>query len=194
MVHLLFVALVGTHMLVQTGEKTIQKVPVWSVHPSATASLAKNVDGGWFSIRPPKKYVQAELDATAYEKAGIKIAAWTMDSGRAINPAITMMSMPASRVPAKNDKELFEGILKSLTARWPDVRGSKITQGRWNGRIAYRYEFSATSKKDNITGIVFAEFTPSSTFVVSALHPANTSEDRDAIQTLELSVISCTRK
>ena len=194
MVRLLFVAFVGTSMLVQAGEKPTQKLPVWSVHPSATAQLAKNVKGGWFSICPPKKYVQAELDAAAYEKSGIKIAAWTKDSGRAINPAITIMSMPAPRVPAKNNEELFEGILKSLTARWPDARGSKITQGRWNGRIAYRYEFSTTSKQDHITGIVFAEFTPACTFVVSALHPANTSADRDGIQTLELSVISCTRK
>ncbi|MAI71634.1 MAG: hypothetical protein CMM01_12055 [Rhodopirellula sp.] len=193
MVRLLFFALLGTHMLVQAGEKPTQKVPVWSVHSSSTEQLETHVDYGWFSIRPPKNYVQAELDATAYEKAGIKIAAWTMASGRAINPAITIMSIPPPRVPAKNDEELFEGILKSLTARWPEVRGSKITQGRWNGRTAYRYEFSVTSKKDNITGIVFAEITPSCTFVVSALHPVNTSEDRDAIKALELAAISCKR-
>ena len=149
MVRLLFVAFVGTSMLVQAGEKPTQKLPVWSVHPSATAQLAKNVKGGWFSICPPKKYVQAELDAAAYEKSGIKIAAWTKDSGRAINPAITIMSMPAPRVPAKNNEELFEGILKSLTARWPDARGSKSLKG--GGMVASRIGMSFLQQANKTT-------------------------------------------
>lgn len=194
MERLLFVVLVVTNTLVHSAEKTTEKVPIWSVNPSAAAKLAKNVDGGWFSIRPPEKYLQAELDDTAYEKAGIKIAAWTRNSDQVINPTITIMSLPAQRVPAENDKEIFEGILKSLTARWPDARGSKIIQGRWNGGLAYRYEFSAKSKEDNIAGIVFAKVTAARTFVVSALHTSNTPEDRDAIKTLELSAMSCSQK
>jgi len=194
MERVLIVVLVVSTALVHSAEKTAQKLPVWSVNSSAAAKLAKNVDGGWFSIRPPRKYLQAELDDTTYEKAGIKIAAWTMESDHVINPTISIMSLPAPRVPAENDKEIFEGILKSLTARWPDAHGSKITQGRWNGRIAYRYEFTATSTRDNIAGIVFADITAARTFVVSALHTVNTSEDRDAIKTLELSAISCKRK
>ena len=109
----LFVLLVVINTPLLAGEKITQKVPTWLLSPSAIAQIAKEVDGGWFSMRPPKKYLRAELDTTAYEKSGIKIAAWTMESDHAINSAMTIMSLPVPNVPTKNDRELFDGILKS---------------------------------------------------------------------------------
>jgi hypothetical protein len=194
MLRSLFVTLLVSNTLLLADDKVALKVPTWSLSPTAAAQLAKDVDGGWFSIRPPKKYLRAELDLTAYKNSGIKVAAWTRKSDREIQPAITIMSIPAPRVPAKNNQVFFNGILKSLTKRWPNARGAKTVQGRWNGRMAYRYEFTATSNKDKLSGIVLAEITPRGTFVVSAAQPTNTREDRDAFQTLKSSVISCKRK
>src|SRR5690349_9727022 len=110
-----------------------RKLSAWSVKPAAIARLAEEFDGDWYSIRPPKEYVKAELgDVTAYDRAGIKVAAWTRETGGTVNPTITILSFPKAAGPGESDRAIFEGFIQSLTAKWPDAKGSDISEGLWN--------------------------------------------------------------
>jgi hypothetical protein len=191
MIFLMLFAVSCVDLQAQVDVKPAQEKQIWAMKSASTKVLADKVDGEWFGIRPPKQYRRVELDTTAYKKAGIKVAAWSKDSVRSIKPTITVMSLPESTVPSNNDKEFLEGLLVSLTARWPDAISKGIKQGSWDGRVAYRIEFEASGKEDEIRGIAYAIISPTGTLVVSAIHPNNSSEDREAFKVLGQAVLSC---
>jgi hypothetical protein len=189
-----FIAILMHHLIAAAQENS--KIPTWAVSPSAAARLADEVDADWFSIRPPKGFERAELgDTTAYDRAGIKMAVWTIEGDRSITPNITVMSLPAPESKGKSEHELFQGFLKSLTAKWPNAKGSKISEGLWNGRRALRFQFSATSEDDeHIQGVVLSDISGPATFVVSAQGVGNTDEDSQELAALTNSAISCQQK
>ena len=171
-----------------------EKQPEWSLPPSASAELAAEVDVGWFSLQPPREYERANLgDTSAYDRAGIKIAAWTLATDRKVKPAITVLSLPKPDRPSE-PQELFEGFMDSLTAKWPDAQRSKVSTGNWNGQISYRCQFTATNEADKLQGMIIAQVLESSTFVVSVVHPMESESDRKAFKTLALAAISCKLK
>ncbi len=194
LIYLLLFALAVTNTQAQADSMTNQEPPVWSMNSTLSKKLTNKVDGVWFSMRLPNQYDQVELDTTAYEKAGIKVAAFRKESGRSVKSAITIMSLPAPTTPANNDKELFEGLVKSLTARWPDTHSTGVIQGRWDGREAYRFEFSASEKKEKIKGVVYAVISSKGIFVVSTVEPVNPSDGAEAFRTLEQAALSCRPK
>lgn len=179
------------HNLIAVAQEN-SKVPTWAVRPSTAARLADEVDGDWFSIRPPKGFERVEIgDTTAYDRAGIKIAAWTKEGDHSIAPTITVMSMPALETNGQSNRELFQGFINSLTAKWPNAKGSKISEGLWNGRRALRFQFSATSEDDeHIRGVVLSDLSGPNTFYVSALSVGNTDEDAEELAALTDSAIS----
>jgi hypothetical protein len=183
------------HNLIAAAQENF-KISIWAVSPSAAARLADEIDGDWFSIRPPKGYERVELgDTTAYDRAGIKLAVWTNEGDRSINPTITVMSMPALESKGQSDHELFKGFLKSLTAKWPNAKGSEITEGIWNGRLALRFQFSATSEDDeHIRGVVVCDLGGLDTLMVSVLNAGNADEDTKELATLTNSALSCRLK
>lgn len=175
----------------QAEVKSAHEKQIWVMKSDSTKVLVDKVDGEWFEIRPPKQYRRVELDTTGYEKAGIKVAAWSKDSVCSIKPTITVMSLPASTVPSKNDKEFLEGLFESLTVRWPHAISKGIKQGSWDGRVAYRMEFEASGKGDEIRGLAYAIISPTCTLVVSAIHPNNSPEDREDFKVFGQAVLSC---
>jgi hypothetical protein len=188
------IAIFMPHLIAAAQENS--KVPTWAVSPSAADRLDDEVDGDWFSIRPPKGFERAKLgDTSAYDRAGIKMAVWTKESDRSITPNITVMSIPAPESKGQSEHELFQGFLKSLTAKWPNAKGSKISEGLWNGRRALRFQFSATSEDDvHIRGVVLSDISGPDTFVVSALGVGNAVEDSQELAALTNSAISCEQK
>lgn len=172
------------------------KISVWFVKPAAAILLAEEFDGGWYSIRPPKEYVQAELgDVAAYDRAGIKAAAWTKETGGAINPTITILSLPTPAAEGESDRELFQGFLQSLTAKWPDAKGSDISEGLWNGQPSLRFQFSATGENgEDIQGVVVCCVGDLGTFVVSALCVGDAGSGNEELAIIKNSAVSCQQK
>ena len=193
MIYFILFVMSWVNIVAQTEWEPVQEKQIWAIKPTSTKVLADKVDGEWFSMRPPKQYRRVELDTTAYKEAGINVAAWSKDSGFSIKPSITVMSLPPSTVQANNDKEFLEGLLKSLTARWPETIGKGIKKGNWNGRVAHRMEFEASGEEDKIMGVAYAIISPTGTFVVSAIHPNNSPEEREAFKLVEQAVLSCKR-
>lgn len=172
------------------------KLSAWSVKPAAIARLAEEFDGGWYSIRPPKGYVQAELgDVTAYDRAGIKVAAWTRETGGSVNPTITILSFPKPAGPGESDRAIFEGFIQSLTTKWPDAKSSEISEGLWNGDPALRFQFSATGENgEAIQGVAVCCVGDSGTFVVSALCVGDAGPGIEELAILKNSAVSCQQK
>lgn len=194
MVYFLLLCFAATNSAFQVEQKINQELPVWSMDSVLSENLTNQVEGGWFEMRLPMQYGQVELDTAAYEKADIKVAAWTKETGRAIKSTVTIMLLPTQKIGVGNDKDLFDGILESLIKRWPDARGKGIVRGKWNGRPAYRFEFTASDKKDKVKGVVYAVISPAGNFVVSTMHPVGTTEDQVAFKILEQVALSCKQK
>ena len=194
MLYLLLIFFTVTNSTIQAEEKVKQELPVWSMDSMLSENLTNKVEGSWFEMRLPMQYVQVELDTTAYEKAGIKVAAWTKETGSAIKSTVTVLLLPTQNFAAKNDHEFFEGLIESLTNRWPNARGKGIVRGKWNGRPAYRFEFTASDKKDKVNGAVYAVISPAGNFVVSTMQPARTPEDQVAFTILKQVALSCKQK
>ena len=135
------------NIVAQTEREPVQEKQIWAIKPTSTKVLADKVDGEWFSMRPPKQYRRVELDTTAYKEAGINVAAWSKDSGFSIKPSISVMSLPPSTVQANNDKEFFEGLLKSLTARWPETIGKGIKKGIGMDALPIAWSLKRQAKK-----------------------------------------------
>ena len=172
-----------------------ERPPEWSLPPSASAQLADEVDLGWLSLQPPKDYERADLgDTSAYDRAGIKIAAWTLTTDDAVRPTITVLSLPAPNQPKSDANELFQGIMDSLTAKWPDAQRSDPLSGMWNGEISYRCQFRSTNEGNKLQGMVLAQLRETSTFVVSVIHPAETAADRNAFEATVFAALSCKHK
>ena len=176
-------------------ENASAKLPVWSVSPKAAPALMEEVDGDWFSIRPPKGLERLDIgDTTAYDRAGVKVAVWTKEAGRAANPTITVMSLPP-HTPGHDNRELFEGVLGALTAKWPNAKGSEITEGLWNDRPALRSQFSATDETgEQIRGVVLCDADESATFTVCVINSGDAEEDTIELMTLANSAVSCKLK
>ncbi len=177
-------------------EAAAEKQPSWTVSASDSERLAERIDGGWFSIQPPNDFERADLGETkGYEKAGINVAVWTKESEAAIHPALTIMELPQQPSGNQDSRKFFKGILDSLKARWPDAKGTPIKHGKWNGRDAVRFQFSATAASGApIEGFVIANVGDFPTFVVSTMQIKDTAGDDDSMSTLTNSAISCKKK
>ena len=194
MVYLLLLCFAATNSAFQVEQEINQELPVWSMDSVLSENLTNKVEGSWFEIGLPMQYFQVELDTAAYEKAGIKVAAWTKETGRAIKSTVTVMLLPGQKIEARNDNDLFKGIVESLVKRWPDARGKGIVRGKWNGRPAHRFEFIASDKKDKVKGVVYAVISPAGNFLVSTMQPVGTAEDQVAFKILEQVALSCKQK
>ncbi len=170
-----------------------EKGDEWEVPASAASKLAAEVDLGWCSLRPPRGYQQTELgNASAYKRAGIKIAGWSRETKREVNPTMPVLRVPKPTQESSDPRELFEGVLDSLTSKWPDAKKSKTSVGQWNGQDAYRCQFRATSGATKLHGIMLAQVQDaSSMFVVMTIHPVDSVAERNAAVTLGHSALSC---